>query len=243
MEVILFVGCVVDQFFPETGMNAVKVMERLGFTVRVPGAAGCCGSPAWQHGQEEIACEVASRCITELSGEIPIVVLSSDCRAMFGVHAPQLLHNGSAHHAVKTLQKRVFSFSSWVGQHAQTPMVKLVSNTSRVACHVSCCMQNEGIPQALTSLLTEWGGFTCVDVPQFSVCCGYGGGMYRSNPELSQSMAAQKLQAARAEGVEYIIAEDMGCLMQLRAVAAQQTDLTWKPDRILHLADLIAEGL
>jgi hypothetical protein len=35
----------------------------------------------------------------------------------------------------------------------------------------------------------------------------------------------------------------MGCLMQLRAVAAQRTDLSWKPEQIVHLADLIAEGL
>ena len=56
-------------------------------------------------------------------------------------------------------------------------------------------------------------------------------------------MAAEKLRSARSEGVEYIITEDMGCLMQLRAVAAQRADLSWKPERIVHLADLIAEGL
>ena len=243
MEIILFVGCVVDQFFPETGMNAIKILERLGCTVRVPGAAGCCGAPAWQHGQEEIACEVASRCIAELSGEHPVVVLSSDCAAQFSVHAPLLLHNGSTHHAVRTLQKRVFTLSNWVSQHAQMPMVKNVGHTSRVACHVSCCLQNEGTTQSLVPLLSEWGGFSCVDIPLFSACCGYGGGLYQSNPELSQQMAAEKLRSARAEGVEYIITEDMGCLMQLRAAAAQRTDLSWKPEQIVHLADLIAEGL
>jgi L-lactate dehydrogenase complex protein LldE len=242
MEVILFVGCVVDQFFPETGFNAVKVLEKLGCTVRIPGAAGCCGSPAWQHGQEDTAREVASRCVTEIEGEAPVVVLSSDCSAMFMAHAPQLLHNGSAHHSVRALHKRVYTFSDWVDQHAQQPMGKVGGNTTRVACHVSCCVLYEKITQSLTSLLANWGGFSCVDVPQFSVCCGYGGGLYKSNPGISERMAADKLRAARVEGVEYIVTEDMGCLMQLRSVAVQQPNLNWKPERIVHLADLIAEG-
>lgn len=242
MEVILFVGCVVDQFFPETGLNAIKVLERAGCTVRVPGAAGCCGSPAWQHGQEEIACEVAGKCMVELTGETPVVALSSDCAAMFTAYAPQLLHNGSAHHAVRALQKRVFTFSHWLVQHAQLPMIPVTNNTARVACHVSCCQQHEGIGQSLPSLINDWGSFTYVDVPQFSVCCGYGGGLYQSNPEISERMAADKLRAARAEGVEYLVTEDMGCLMQLRAAAAQHPELNWKPELIMHVADLIAEG-
>jgi len=242
MEVILFVGCVVDQFFPETGFNAVKVLEQMGCTVRVPGAAACCGSPAWQHAQEEIAREVAGRCVSEISGEAPVVILSSDCSAMFTVHAPQLLHNGSAHHVVRALQKRIYTFSDWIDQHAQQLMGKVSGNAIRVACHVSCCVQHGGITQSLVSLLGNWGGFSCVDVPQFSVCCGYGGGLYRSNPGISERMAADKLRAARAEGVEYIVTEDMGCLMQLRSVATQQPELGWKPERIVHLADLIAEG-
>jgi len=140
------------------------------------------------------------------------------------------------------MQKRVHTFSQWVSQHSQLPMGKVRGITTRVACHVACCVQHEGIAQSLPSLLSDWGGFTCVDVPQFSVCCGYGGGMHRSNPELSERMSADKLRAARAEGVEYIVTEDMGCLMQLRSVAVQQPDLSWKPERIVHLADLLTEG-
>jgi len=174
MEVMLFAGCVIDQYFPETAFNAVKILERVGCTVRVPGNSGCCGWPAWQNAQEEISRDIAGRCLAELSPERPVVTLSSDCSAMMHSYIPQLLHNGSAHHSAVSLHKRVHTFSQWVVLQAGGPLCPPRSGMTRLACHVSCCVQNDDIPQALPRLMGELGGFSCIEVPGFSVCCGYG---------------------------------------------------------------------
>jgi len=242
MEVMLFAGCVIDQYFPETAFNAVKILERVGCTVRVPGNSGCCGWPAWQNAQEEISRDIAGRCLAELSPERPVVTLSSDCSAMMHSYIPQLLHNGSAHHSAVSLHKRVHTFSQWVVLQAGGPLCPPRIGMTRLACHVSCCVQNDDIPQALPRLMGELGGFSCIEVPGFSVCCGYGGGLFRSHPEVSARLAADKLRAAREAGADCIVTEDMGCLMQMRAVAAGQPELDWQPDRIVHAADLLAEG-
>ena len=48
--VSLFVTCLVDMLFPETGLSVVKVLEHLGLTVEFPLAQTCCGQPAYNAG-------------------------------------------------------------------------------------------------------------------------------------------------------------------------------------------------
>src|SRR5438309_2645796 len=42
--VSLFATCLVDQFFPEVGEGAVKVLHHLGLQVEFSGAQTCCGA-------------------------------------------------------------------------------------------------------------------------------------------------------------------------------------------------------
>ena len=48
--VSLFATCLVDQFFPEVGEGAVKVLHHLGLQVEFSGAQTCCGQPAFNSG-------------------------------------------------------------------------------------------------------------------------------------------------------------------------------------------------
>src|SRR4029079_15399738 len=49
-RVQLLVTCLVDQFFPDTGMAVVTLLERLGLTVELPANQTCCGQPAFNAG-------------------------------------------------------------------------------------------------------------------------------------------------------------------------------------------------
>ncbi|MBZ0098481.1 MAG: (Fe-S)-binding protein, partial [Taibaiella sp.] len=43
MQVQLFIPCFVDQLYPETGINMVKVLEKLGCEVYYNAKQTCCG--------------------------------------------------------------------------------------------------------------------------------------------------------------------------------------------------------
>ncbi|HEY8398721.1 MAG TPA: (Fe-S)-binding protein, partial [Flavihumibacter sp.] len=50
VKVQLFIPCFVDQLFPSTAMNMVKVLEKLGCKVEYNTNQTCCGQPAYNAG-------------------------------------------------------------------------------------------------------------------------------------------------------------------------------------------------
>ncbi|WP_407916677.1 heterodisulfide reductase-related iron-sulfur binding cluster, partial [Kitasatospora sp. NE20-6] len=50
MRVALFVTCVNDALFPDTGRAVVALLERLGVVVDFPVAQTCCGQPQFNTG-------------------------------------------------------------------------------------------------------------------------------------------------------------------------------------------------
>ena len=47
MDVQLFVPCFIDQLYPQTAFNMIKVLEKLGCTVHYNTNQTCCGQPAF----------------------------------------------------------------------------------------------------------------------------------------------------------------------------------------------------
>ena len=45
MKIHLFTQCMVDMFYPQVGIAAVEVLERLGCDITVPKKQVCCGQP------------------------------------------------------------------------------------------------------------------------------------------------------------------------------------------------------
>ena len=52
-QVYLFGTCIVDSFFPDSGMDAIELLEREGIEVIYPQGQSCCGQPAYNSGYKE----------------------------------------------------------------------------------------------------------------------------------------------------------------------------------------------
>jgi Fe-S oxidoreductase len=50
MNVQLFIPCFVDQLYPNTAFNMIKVLEKAGCTVSYNTSQTCCGQPAFNAG-------------------------------------------------------------------------------------------------------------------------------------------------------------------------------------------------
>jgi L-lactate dehydrogenase complex protein LldE len=79
----LFPTCLVNELNPEAGMAVVRVLERLGFDVRVPEGLTCCGQPPFNAGSQAEARQIAAHALDVLAAtEGPIVVPSGSCGDM-----------------------------------------------------------------------------------------------------------------------------------------------------------------
>jgi L-lactate dehydrogenase complex protein LldE len=54
-KVYFFGTCLIDLFYPEAGMDGIRLLEREGIEVLYPQAQTCCGQPAYTSGYQEEA--------------------------------------------------------------------------------------------------------------------------------------------------------------------------------------------
>lgn len=233
----MFITCLGDQFFPEVGEAAVKVLRRLGADVIFNPAQTCCGQPAFNTGYRAEARAVARRVLDIFEDAEYIVAPSGSCTTMVRVFYPELFSCDPALEAkAKRLGERVFEFSEFLVKVMKVTDVG-ASFPHRVAYHDSCHLLRElKIESEPRALLQTVRGLDLVELQDFKLCCGFGGTFSVKFPEVSVAMGEDKLQAAIQSGAEYLVANDSGCLMHLAGLIHRKN----LPIRTLHLAELLA---
>ena len=81
-EVALFVTCVADQLFPDTGFATARLLEAAGDSVVFPDAQTCCGQPALAAGEPEAAARLARHFLDVFAHCDAVVAPSGSCAAM-----------------------------------------------------------------------------------------------------------------------------------------------------------------
>ena len=79
MKIAFFPSCMVDMFYPEVGMAAVRVLERLGCEIVLPDEQICCGQPLFNSGFGKQAEPMMKKIIDAYQGFDTIVALSGSC--------------------------------------------------------------------------------------------------------------------------------------------------------------------
>lgn len=238
MRVQLFIPCFVDQLYPQTAFNMVKVLEKLGCEVHYNANQTCCGQPAFNAGFREDAKEVCSKWLDDFSGSDYVVGPSASCTGFVRNYYPALFDNSSRHNEVKDLQKRVFEFSQFLVTVLGVSDLG-ASLEAKATYHDSCAGLREcGIKQEPRSLLSHVRGLELVEMEDVETCCGFGGTFAVKFDSISAAMADQKVNNALATGADYIISTDLSCLMHLDGyIRKKGYEL-----KTLHIADVLASG-
>ena len=79
MKVQLFVPCFIDQLYPHTAMNCVRILEKAGCEIQYNPEQTCCGQPAFNSGYWKEAKALAKKFLTDFEGEKIIVSPSASC--------------------------------------------------------------------------------------------------------------------------------------------------------------------
>ena len=237
----IFIPCFVDQLFPETGMNMVKVLEKLGCKVRYNPKQTCCGQPAYNAGFFDEAREVAMKFVDDFSNddESYIVSPSASCMGMIRNSYPDIFVTSSNFIKYRTMEKKVFELSEFLTDVLQLQKMPGARLDGKFTYHDSCAALREcGIKEGPRRLLENVVGLELVEMAETETCCGFGGTFAAKFDAISVAMAEQKVDNALATGADYIISTDTSCLMHLEAYIKRQN----KPIKCMHLADVLASG-
>lgn len=238
MKVQLFIPCFVDQLFPNTAFNMVKVLEKAGCEVIYNAAQTCCGQPAFNAGFWDDARDVCDKFIRDFEGEEYIVSPSASCTGFVRNYYTKLFDNSSRHNEVKDLKARTFEFSEFMTDILKVEDVG-AEFEGRAAYHDSCAALREcQIKEGPRKLLANVRGLHLLEMADNETCCGFGGTFAVKFEPISIGMADQKVTNAQAAGADYIISTDLSCLMHIQGYINHKNI----PMQTLHIADVMAAG-
>ncbi len=216
-RVQLFVTCLVDHFFPETGLAVVKILEEQGLEVEFPQDQTCCGQPAFNGGFWDDARAMARQTVDVLSrSQAPVVVPSGSCAEMIIHHYPELLAGDPVYAArAADLAGRTYEFSQFlVDVLGVTDLGATVRG--RLAYHASCHgLRGLGLRQQPARLLGELKGVELAELPEAEMCCGFGGLFAIKMSDISGAMLQRKLDNIEASGADTVVGGDVSCLMHI----------------------------
>ncbi|HEX8629862.1 MAG TPA: (Fe-S)-binding protein [Catenuloplanes sp.] len=237
MRIALFITCVNDLVFPDTGKAVVAVLERLGHTVEFPPEQTCCGQMHANSGYRAETLPLVRRFVDTFGPYEAVVAPSGSCVAMVRDSYPRLTDGDAGlASAVAAVAGRTYELSELLIDVLGVTDVG-AAFPHRVTYHPTChglrMLRLGDRPQRL---LRAVRGIDLVDLPGGEECCGFGGTFAVKNADVSTAMLADKCAAIRGTDAAYVAAADNSCLAHIGGGLSRAA----APARPVHYAEILA---
>jgi L-lactate dehydrogenase complex protein LldE len=229
VRIALFVTCVNDLMYPETGKAVVRLLERLGHQVDFPDAQTCCGQMHANSGYRAEALPLVRGFVETFADYEAVVVPSGSCAAMVRESYPHLVP------AATDVAARTYELSEL--------LVDVLGVTDvgarfpyRVTYHPTCHgMRMLRLGERPLRLLSAVEGLELLPLPGAEECCGFGGTFALKNADVSAAMLADKCTAIQGTGADVIAAVDNSCLAHIGGGLSRRG----APVRVMHYAEIL----
>ncbi|MDN6623840.1 MAG: (Fe-S)-binding protein [Acidipropionibacterium jensenii] len=239
MTVGLFITCINDVMFPQTGQAVVKILERLGCSVEFPRAQTCCGQMTTNSGYFEESMPAVKQYVKAFSGYDYVVAPSGSCTGAVREQHPMLarkLGDAGLIREVDEVSSHVFDLPEFLIDILGVEDVGAYF-PHRVTYHPSCHGRRFlKLGDKPARLLSHVKGMTIVPLPMEEQCCGFGGTFCVKNSDMSAARASDKVRHIRETDAEYVVAGDNSCLMNIGGVLSRQNSGV----KAIHLAEILA---
>ncbi|MFF8990762.1 (Fe-S)-binding protein [Streptomyces sp. NPDC014983] len=243
MRVALFLTCVNDTLYPETGKAVARLLGRLGVDVDFPMGQTCCGQAHYNTGYRHEA-EPLARRFAEVFGEYDAVVTpSGSCGAMVRESYPRMGERARAEgrgdslaRAVAPVVPKTYELTEFlVDVLGVTDVGARYPHT--VTYHPACHgLRGLRLGDRPRRLLEAVAGLDLVELPGADECCGFGGTFAVKNPAVSAAMGTDKVRNAESTGAEVLCAADNSCLMHIGGTMSRLR-VGMRP---VHIAEILA---
>ena len=247
MKVAFFPGCMVDMFYPEIGIAAVNVLERLGCEVEMPEEQVCCGQGLLNSGYAKETVPVAKNILDayDLDEYETIVSLTGSCMNAIINDYPTVLEDVEYLHKVERIRPRMFEFTDFIVNQLHVTDVG-ASFHHKVTYHKSCHLTRMlGVEEQPLTLLKNVEGLSYIEMPEADRCCGFGGTFSVKEPEVSGHMVQEKVAFALATGADYLCGADQACLMNIKGALDRliEQGVVSSNMKVMHIAQILDSRL
>jgi L-lactate dehydrogenase complex protein LldE len=240
--VSLFITCLVDLLFPETGMSVVQIMEHLGIKVEFPEDQTCCGQPAYNGGYQQEAKKVARQFLKAFETAQVIVTPSGSCASMVRVEYLKLFADDPEWLPLaQRLSAVTWEFTEYIVDGLGiTDLGARLPKAQKFAFHDSCHgLRHLGLGTQGRSLVRNIENAQLEEIDDHETCCGFGGLFSIKMAAISGAMLENKINAISASHAQTVVSGDVSCMMHINSGMERQG----KSKQVRHIADILAAGL
>jgi L-lactate dehydrogenase complex protein LldE len=239
MRVSLFITCLGDTLFPDTGKAVVSLLERLGIEVDFPVEQTCCGQMHFNTGYAREAIPLVRRFVRAFNRSEVVVSPSASCTGMvrdFYPRVAELSGDIALQAEVEAIRPRVLELTELLVDRLAIEDVGAYF-PHRVTYHPTChSLRMLEVGDKPIRLLRAVRGLDLVELPQAKECCGFGGTFAIKNADVSTAMLTDKVRAILDTRAEVCAAADSSCLMHIGGALSRQRSGV----KTMHLAQILA---
>jgi glycolate oxidase iron-sulfur subunit len=252
---VLFIGCGTNFMLPHVGEATISLLELLGYEVAIA-ENGCCGLPAFVHGELTAARQLAANNMLAFAGT-PDDIIVTDCSscASYLKTYPQLFPETDGSDEETRTRAELFASrthditeilaSEEAGrliEHATAGRTRPYSRvTFHDPCHLSRYLKLSSQARRVLDLLP---GTEFIEMKEADWCCGGAGTFAVEHPHLSLRILERKMRNIDATGADAVVTTCPSCIMQIRF--GLQPSVRTAPEsgkRIVHLVEIVRERL
>ena len=238
-KVLYFTGCATNYFYPNVGKSVIKVLNRLGMEVILPGGQMCCGLPLMQAGGRKIALKNIRENL-KLFNRKDVDAVVVDCAACGAAlkkeYALILEEMGEDATPANELAGKVMDISQILARSDLGKSLKPVPG--RVTYHDPCHLgRSQGVREEPRNLLRRIPGVELVEMAGADACCGGGAALPWEHPDVASAIGRNKIQSIRETRATVVAS---GCPWCRRQIGE---NLGGEQVRVVHPVEILAEAL
>jgi glycolate oxidase iron-sulfur subunit len=238
-RVAFMAGCITNVCFARLNEATVRVLQRNGCEVVIPGAQTCCGALHLHSGLKEQAQDFARRNIDAMKGEDfdAILTNAAGCGSTLKEYDELLAEDEEYREPAiqfKAKMEDVTRFLAAIELNEDMGRVEKIA-TYQDSCHLA---HGQKIKTAPRKLLRAVPGLQFREMPMADLCCGSAGVYNILQKEMADNILQKKMEAVNSTRASLIVTANPGCMLQLSAGAR----LYGKNQRVAHVVEVLDEA-
>ncbi len=222
-RVAIFIGCMSNYTYTNTGDSLVKILNKLELDIFIPKKQLCCGAPAYFTGAFDTVDYLVKNNIeyfeTWIDDIDAIIIPEATCSAMINQDWEHYLHNQPEwKERASKISKKVFMATKWLENNTQLKELLAKSNKKMnevITYHDPChAKKMQGVWQEPRNLLKQ--NYVLTEMSDSNRCCGFGGvTMQTEKYHFAKSAGAPKAAMIQETKAQIVSAECSACRMQI----------------------------
>jgi len=240
-KMLVLDGCVQPTLAPGINPATARVLDRLGISLVKDELAGCCGAVTFhlnrqEDGRDYMRANIDAWWPHVEAGVEAVVITASGCGTLVKEYGHHLAHDPQYADKAARISELCRDISEVILAEKErleevlgsslssltSPLFSASAAKPRVAFHSPCSLQHGLKIRGTVEAILASAGFELTYVPDSHLCCGSAGTYSILQPELSQRLLKNKVEALESGAPVVVATANIGCLTHIQGGTALQ---------------------